>query len=451
MRTLWRVLLVSFLFATSWASPQQAHAGNTDGILLGDDASLMGGAVTAIVSDGSALWYNPAGLRHVSRNTVDISVTAYSLRLYRIPDAITGGGMSANADVNEVTVIPSALSYVRTTDGGLRIGFGLFTTALSDYSQVSELQFTDPPTGLGWEWLVALENRVAVYHGLLGVAWSANKKLHFGVTGDISYVGATQSSQLGGGLIADQTTGEALFAGTESMRNSLTGVGLGLGVGLMWEPTPAFSLGAAFQTASYLVFQSFQQQAVASAGIAPPDVPGTIIIETSNVDESSGEFDQFEPYRLRFGIAYHFRKGTLSLDSDMQVAERIDSSKWDTTFNGRIGLLLNLSDAVSLGLGAFTDRAPLREQPTDFGESLVDFYGFTTGVKLRKTKKFAETENSDSIAFETTVAFRFAVGTGDFSGFAVIDNSNESELLTPITTDITIYEMSIYIGGGLRF
>ncbi len=441
-------IVLSLLFV---ATPGRAAAGNTDGILLGDDASLMGGAVTAIVNDGSALWYNPAGLKHVSRNSVDFSLTAYSLRLYRIPEAVIGGGQAANADANEVTVIPSALTYVRTTDGGLRIGFGVFTSALADYSQVSDLSFRERTTGLESPWLIALANRISVYHGILGMAWSANSRLHFGASGDLSYIAATQSSQIGGGLTADQASGEALFAITESTRTSLTGVGFRVGFGVLWEPIEAISIGAAFQTASYVVFSSFSQQSVDSVSAAPPGAPGTIAFETSNLNESDLGFDQFEPYRWRLGLAYHFGIGTLSFDADVQLDQRLNTDTWNASYNARVGLLLNLTEAVDLGLGAFTDRATLDEQPTGFGDSLLDFYGFTAGVRLRKTLMFVESESSDSITFETTIAFRFAFGTGGFSGFNVLDNIVDLEILTPIVTNIKITELSIYLGSGLRF
>ncbi|MEM8605811.1 MAG: hypothetical protein AAGF92_01800 [Myxococcota bacterium] len=433
------------------ASPSSVSAGNTDGVLLGDDASLMGGAVTAVVNDGSALWYNPAGLMAVNRNSVDFSLTAYSLRLYRIPEAVIGGGESANADANEVTVIPSAISYVRTTKSGLRLAFGVFTTAQEDYSQRSDLSFAEGTTGEESDWLITLANRLTLYHGVVGIGWSANPRLHFGVTADLSYVSFIQSGQIGGGLSAGGLVGQALFAATESNRTSISGLGVRLGAGLLWKPTDELSIGAAFQTASYVVFSTVSQQSVASFAVAPPDTPGTILFEVSDANASGAGFDQFEPYRWRLGIAYQFSRVLLSVDADVQLDQRVENDGWNASYNGRVGLLISISDAVALGLGGFTDRSTLGEAPTEFGESVLDFYGFTAGVKLSKTRLFAETEDADSITFETTIAFRAAFGSGEFSGFEVLDDLADDEILTPILTNTRITELSIYLGAGIRF
>jgi hypothetical protein len=457
MRKRDRALIVIGVVASLCAAPIATFAQNSDDILLGDDASLLAGAVTAIVNDGSALYYNPAGLQLVDRNTVDLSISAYTLRLYRVPDAIMStSGVSANANVTEVLIIPAAASYVRTTRSGLRIGFGVFATSLADYNQRTGINYPDVATGLEWEWLIQLANEIAVYHGIFGVGWSTpSRRLHFGTTLDVSYIGFSQSAQIGGGLIADQQTGEAALAASSSSRISLTGIGIRLGLGILWKPTEAISVGAAFQTASYLVFQSISTQSVQTAGVSvPPE--SLIILETIDASSSDFEFDQFEPYRWRLGFAYDFGKVVLSLDGDIQLDQEISTGSWNPSFNGRLGLLTQIDDAWSLGFGAFTNRSSLHEDPVNFGDASVDFYGFTVGVKLNKTRLLAPSEDTSSITFESTISVRYAIGIGEFAGAEVTDDistidPDDPELVELNLVDLRIHDIAIYVGGGIRF
>jgi hypothetical protein len=55
----------------------RVFAGNDDELFVGNQAALMGGAVSATVSDLSATWYNPAGLGNAERDQVDVSATVY--------------------------------------------------------------------------------------------------------------------------------------------------------------------------------------------------------------------------------------------------------------------------------------------------------------------------------------------------------------------------------------
>ena len=103
----------------------RAHAGNDDGVLVGNDAALMAGAVTATVVDGSALWYNPAGLAAARVDTVDVSGSAFVLRTYHAKELLSGAdGSNSDAKVTEIVSVPSALTFVRKLAPGLNVGAG---------------------------------------------------------------------------------------------------------------------------------------------------------------------------------------------------------------------------------------------------------------------------------------------------------------------------------------
>lgn len=441
--------------AVTLLAPSKAEAGNTDEVLLGNEAALLGGAVTAIVSQGSALWYNPAGLRHIDHNSIDVSLSAYSLRLYRIPNAITSAsGASANGNATEAIVVPAAAAYVRTTKSGLRLGLGIFTTSSANYDQRPALSFPDQSLpDLNWDWLIELDNEIDVYQLIGGVAWAVRDDLYLGVTLNGSFVSLTQSGQVGGALISDPNTNEAIIIATSSSRFSVTGLGIRAGFGVMWKPSPRISVGAAFQTASYLFYENSSVQGIESGGAVLPD--GTfnrLTLETVNDSSSSFEFNQFEPWRLRAGFAYDFGRTLLSLDADIQI----DQSPTKVTANGRVGALVQINDNLAYGAGLFTDLNPFGGTPENFGDIDLDFYGLSTGIEFYKFGRFASGKNTRGVSFKTAVAFRYAIGTGDFAGALVVDDLSaidpaNPDLIETNVTSILVHELSIYVGSAIRF
>ena len=75
----------------SLAPAAAAWAGNDEGIPLGDDAALTGCTVAAMVSDGSSLFYNPAGLAGAERDQVDGGGPARA-KLHRLDHGARAGG-----------------------------------------------------------------------------------------------------------------------------------------------------------------------------------------------------------------------------------------------------------------------------------------------------------------------------------------------------------------------
>ncbi len=136
MRALARTLALTALLVVS-----RARAGNDDSILLGNDAALVAGAVVSNSNDGSALWYNPAGLARATQSSLDASASAFALRRYKMPGLISAvGGRGGDASFTEIVSIPSALTYVRRW-GDSMVGLGLFASQVQDFTLRASLGF----------------------------------------------------------------------------------------------------------------------------------------------------------------------------------------------------------------------------------------------------------------------------------------------------------------------
>src|SRR5688572_24815439 len=84
--------------------PGVARAGNEDSYFQGNEAALFGGAVVAGVSDASSVWYNPAGLGSNERNKLDLSGSAFVLRVRTVDAGLVTelGGDRADNDLRSV-------------------------------------------------------------------------------------------------------------------------------------------------------------------------------------------------------------------------------------------------------------------------------------------------------------------------------------------------------------
>ncbi|MFN9813979.1 MAG: hypothetical protein ACK6CU_30595, partial [Deltaproteobacteria bacterium] len=97
-----------------------ARAGNEEGVLIGNEAAMSSGAVTANIDDGTAVWFNPAGLAHVTRTQLDASGSATQLRLAETPELLSSAsGASADGGYYELNGIPSAVTGARQLEPGL--------------------------------------------------------------------------------------------------------------------------------------------------------------------------------------------------------------------------------------------------------------------------------------------------------------------------------------------
>ena len=78
MNTNYRLSKFAIIFLLSISSNAFADGYHYNNILIGDRASGMGGAYTAISDDASGLFYNPAGIVYVVDRNFSATVNTFS-------------------------------------------------------------------------------------------------------------------------------------------------------------------------------------------------------------------------------------------------------------------------------------------------------------------------------------------------------------------------------------
>jgi hypothetical protein len=434
-----RALILLLLLGTS-----RARAGNDDSILLGNDAALVAGAVTSNSNDGSALWYNPAGLASAAPSSVDVSASAFALRRYKMPGLISAeGGHGGDASFTEIVTIPSAVTYVRRW-GGSVVGLGLFASQVQDFTLRASLGLKVAGV-LDANVRMLLNEESARYH--LAGGWGKKLPRGFSVGAALfgDYYDDAQFAQVSGDYRVTGTPFGVYVSSSYAQEKSL-GLHARLGVG--YEATPALRFGLSVETPGVSVYHSGRTSGIETQ--TAPDDQGQQQLATVTQERSYGDahVGLYAPLRVRFGGSVDVGAATLALDGDVQSRVKDSELGVDRRFvwNLRAGARWQLSETLRLGAGLFTDRGSDRKDAAGAGN--VDFYGGTLGGQYEKVRWLAsETGKKEGLTFSSTLALRYAVGTGKLGG--VRFNAELAEQDRAVR--ITVNEVTVHLGSGVAF
>ena len=117
------------------AAADELHYTN---LLIGDRASGMGGAYTAISDDATGLYYNPAGIAYAAGRNFSASVNAYYNNEKKYKGVIGGNGWTRKSS----SLLPNYFGVVQPI-GKFKVGLSY---AVPDSSMEDQQQlFTDLP------------------------------------------------------------------------------------------------------------------------------------------------------------------------------------------------------------------------------------------------------------------------------------------------------------------
>jgi hypothetical protein len=426
-------------------APADARAGNDEGVLVGNEAAMTGGAVSAVTRDGSAIWYDPAGVAAVTRSQLDLSGSATVLRIAQTPHLLSSAttGRTVDGGYLEVIGIPSAVTITRQLDRQLVFGFGIFTPQLT--SHTDRVSLTDDAGMLTSRWqFVQQENSQSTYAGLsLGYRLSSNVRI--GATLFGLYRNETLSSHFFGAA-SDDATMTDVFATGESRLTTLQSVGVELLAGVQWDVVPGLTLAASVRTPD---LQLGSLTRATSSTITASSASGIVFAP----DDTAGlepNVAVISPTRLRLGLAWRVHRAWLGLDVEAAHEWSVPGVERRWVANVHVGGRYWVDQSVSIGAGVFTDVSPTR-RITQYGQTQVDFVGGTFGVEIHTPHALGPHEHAPTIVFAQTFAVRYAVGIGTIGGLRFEDASATTQGHDVLITPTTVHELSLHIGSALYF
>ena len=399
----------------AWSTP--ALASNPGLTPLGGEAA-MSGAVTAMGRDTGMAFYNPAGLGANHRGQFNMSSTMAVLRFRTIPDAFRvelPGGKSESATLTSLQplILSTSTVYTRYMGHGVTVGGGHFASNYDFYDYTGNLSDTTSRAGLNYDARVQVDGWSTRHHFGPTVGWQLLPKLRLGMSIFATYEWRRDEGriQLRAGSTPERIDQNFLTGDIDLKRSTYAAEAV---FGLQWEFIANFHLGLSVHTPRLVMFERARKHSLVTGAV----------VDANNVRASLFQFDtdpgaarrgRITPVQLVLGLAYEFRRdrGWISVEGD--YSPRLFLSRNDVNlrhnFNARIGARVRASEHLFVGLGLFTDRTPERAI-TDFPQFNIDYYGGSGGIELKRPYKLGQNERARDIIFSTSIAVRYAWGTG---------------------------------------
>ncbi|MFT3925374.1 MAG: hypothetical protein QM778_22740 [Myxococcales bacterium] len=412
---------------------QRVRAGNDDSILVGTEAAQMAGAITAIVSDGAAVYYNPSGLANTKAASLDASLSTYGVRFIAVKDLLEGPQNSVGAKYTDWVVVPSLVSHVLKLSERWRFSYAVIVPRVQNYSVEVTLRAPDET-----RWQALQQEQSQEIDIGAGVGGYVLDNLRFGA----SLLGIYNTDN----LISSAFAGNPMYPNMAVSALSLVSThdyGLSVRTGLQWDALPQLAFGVMVVSPNLVVVRNTTDN---GSVFTPGNAAGVPPVQNfDRSSDTSAAFDLSGVPQVRMGGAYHYGPGSVTLDSTLNFPLNNLTYEGDRKFswNLRAGMRHRLTDTVSIGSGLFTDRNPYRKHG-------ADFYGFTLGASFAKVFDLSK---GGSLSVLTSLNVRYAYGYGTATGSKVpaLENAVGGLSFDAVSTGVRINELGVSLGAGLKY
>ncbi len=355
------LVLIFLLCGVSFAD--EFHYNN---FLIGDRASGMGGAYTAISDDPSGLYYNPAGIVYATGKNLSASVNAYYSQKKTYDNVIGGQGW----DRNSSSLLPNFFGITQPL-GNFQFGFS-YAVPDAILENQSQTFGGSIPTTLGspaTRYMINFNNEDTTYEFGPSLAAEINSNLSVGLT---LYLHHRSNQTILNQLINLQ---DGRFEWSNQYIN-LVERGYRPVLGVMWSPAEKWTLGISVaKTMLYSESKTSQVIFKDANALTPNDVSVTF-------DSASGK--RKYPLEVHGGVAY-FASSSLLVSADGSYYAKVTDPVFGDrvqVFNAAIGTeyYLDKNWAVRGGLFSNLANTPDVVDGRTNQDEKIDIYGLSASI-----------------------------------------------------------------------
>jgi len=332
--------VIVLLFCAAAAADDEHYINN----LIGDRATGMGGAYTAVSDDASGLFYNPAGIVYANGKNLSASVNTYSNVTKEYQGAIAG----QNWKRESFTFLPNYFGVVQPL-GRFTVGFSY---AVPDSSKEDQDQTFMNVGGPSFTYTINFNNDDNTYAIGPSIATEITPDLSTGLTLYVHY----RSLQIISNTVAADNAAVPVVYELRNTYLEADELGLRPVLGFMWSPVEKISVGLTLSK-RFIIDSDATIQGICSTnafGVACGGAPGGYVRA-----EYASDAKRKYPMNAALGVAY-FASDRFLLSTDVTYYENINDEAFidrEKVVNVALGTEYYLSQTWAVRGGLFTDFA----------------------------------------------------------------------------------------------